>query len=69
MLKSILHSLGLRIENEDSQSVPPLGDPNGLFAQSAVASEEYWRDMHAPPSRRIIGNARELGADPSPGRR
>jgi hypothetical protein len=47
---------------------PPLGDPNGLFAQSVMASKQYWRDMHAPPSRRIIGNAKELGADPSPRR-
>jgi hypothetical protein len=46
---------------------PPLGDPRGLFAQDVAATKQFWRDMHAPPSRRIVGNAKELGADPTPG--
>jgi hypothetical protein len=59
MLKSILRTLGLKIEN----------DPRGLFAENVVTSEQYYHDMNAPPSRRIIGNAKELGADPTPGGR
>jgi hypothetical protein len=45
---------------------PPLGDPRGLFAQSVVATKQYWTDLHTP-RRGIRGNARELGADPTPG--
>jgi hypothetical protein len=46
---------------------PPLGDPRGLFAQSVVATKQYWQDQHTP-RRGIRGNAKELGADPSPAR-
>jgi hypothetical protein len=65
MLK-ILKRLFGAAEPTPQQDAKPLGDPRRLFAQDVAASKQFWRDMHAPPSRRIVGNARELGADPSP---
>jgi hypothetical protein len=66
MLKLLKRLFGAA-ETVPQDPKPPLGDPRGLFAQSVMASKQYWRDLHAPPSRRIVGNAKELGADPSPG--
>ena len=68
MLKFLKRVFGAA-EPAPQDAKPPLGDPRGLFAQSVVATKQYWQDMHAPPSRRIVGNARELGADPTPGGR
>jgi hypothetical protein len=68
MLKFLKRVFGAAEPAAPQDAKPPLGDPRGLFAQSVVASKQYWRDLHAPPSRRIVGNARELGADPSPRR-
>jgi hypothetical protein len=66
MLK-ILKRLFGAAEPAPQDDKPPLGDPRGLFAQDVRASKQYWTDFHAPPSRRIVGNAKELGADPTPG--
>jgi hypothetical protein len=68
MWKILKQIFGAAEAPQHQDAKPPLGDPRGLFAQSVVASKQYWRDLHAPPSRRIVGNAKELGADPSPGR-
>jgi hypothetical protein len=68
MWKSLKRLFGAA-ETMPQDAKPPLGDPRGLFAQSVVASKQYWRDIHTTP-RGIRGNARELGADPTPaGRR
>lgn len=69
MLKILKRLFGAAETMPQQDEKPPLGDPRGLFAQSVVATKQYWQDMHAPPSRRIIGNASELGADPMPGGR
>lgn len=69
MLKLLKRIFGAA-EPAPQDAKPPLGDPRGLFAQDVAATKQFWRDMHAPPSCRIVGNAKELGADPSPaGRR
>jgi hypothetical protein len=57
---------GAETAQQQDAAKPPLGDPRGLFAQDVMASKQFWRDMHSPPSRRIVGNAKELGADPTP---
>jgi hypothetical protein len=67
MWKILKQIFGAAETPQHQDEKPPLGDPRGLFAQSVAASKQYWRDLHSPPSRRIVGNAKELGADPSPG--
>jgi hypothetical protein len=52
-------------ETAPQDAKPPLGNPLGLFAQDVAATKQFWRDLHTTP-RGIRGNARELGADPSP---
>jgi hypothetical protein len=64
MLKLLKRLFGAA-ETAPQDAKPPLRDPNGLFAQSVQASKQYWTDLHTP-KRGIVGNARELGADPSP---
>jgi hypothetical protein len=67
MWKILKQIFGAAETPQHHDAKPPLGDPHGLFAQSVQASKQYWTDLHTP-KRGIVGNAKELGADPTPRR-